>query len=103
MRLAGEAHGVGDLGHTGVFLFQESGGLPQVLVTDEVAGGKTCGIFHPAVQLCAAHADLLGQLFHAECGVVNVFIDGFHDAFRQDLVISLHFYGHGLLFLCLFA
>ena len=86
----GEAYGIGHLGDVDFLLLQQTCGLLQTDVADELAGGDARQLLHLAVELCAADAHLLRQHVDVEVAVGQVLVDGFHDALHQQLVVALH-------------
>ena len=84
-----EADGVGHLGDVQLLLAQQTGGLLQADVTQELAGGDAGHLLHLAVELCTADAYLLGEHIDVEVAVGEVLVDGLHDTFHEQLVVAL--------------
>ena len=65
---------------------QKVGGLLEAQGADEVVGRLAGQFLHLAVEVDSADAYLFGNHIDAEVGVVQLLVDGGHDAVEQFLV-----------------
>ena len=88
----GEAAGVDDLGDVHILRGEQVGCLLQAQGTDEIVGRLARELLHLTVQVDAADAYLIGNHIDAEVGIVQLLVDGGHDALEQLLVgrLDLH-------------
>ena len=85
-----EPHSEGSLGDVDLSLADESGGLLEPEVADELTSRHTGDLLHLAVQLGAAEPHLAGQHVDPEVGILNIVVDGAHHTFHERIVIALH-------------
>ena len=82
-----KTYGEADLRYGIGLVEKEDGCLRESHISDKLAGGKAADGFYFTMQVGATHADLAGQLFHAEQGITHVVFYNSLCLFEQSLVL----------------